>query len=110
MLFLVEDHIARCRAPGELRVTYVAHDREQPGAAIAAPKPTRVTHRTHETLLHRVLRVLVVAQEPARQVVGVVEPAEQALLEFLCFFPIHQPPFSSRSAVVTVNHRHLASS
>src|SRR5579872_3724903 len=46
MLFFVEDHAARCRAAGELRVTYVAHDREQPGAAIAAAKPTRETHRT----------------------------------------------------------------
>ena len=95
MLFLVEHYVARGRAgAGKLRVTDVAHDREQPGPAVAAAKAARIARRPYERVLDRVLRVLVVAQEPARQVVGVVQPAEQALLELLCFFPIHQPLFS----------------
>jgi len=53
--------------PGPARV---AHDREQPGPRVAATERGKETVSPQKCLLNHVIRIVVVAREPAREVVG----------------------------------------
>ena len=54
-------------------VTGVADNREQPGAAIPAIEAAEKLKRAQAGLLNHVFRVLVIAGQPAGQVVGRIE-------------------------------------
>jgi hypothetical protein len=59
----------------------VAHDRQQPRAAARPAEPGEVPDRPEQRVLHGVLCVVVVAQQPARDAVGHVEVDEDLQLE-----------------------------
>src|SRR5581483_2584373 len=67
--------------PAEPGVAGVPHDREEPGAHVSAPEAAEVANRPEEGVLHRVLRVVVVPEEVARQRVRRVQVRESQFLE-----------------------------
>jgi hypothetical protein len=62
-------------------VEAVAHDSQEPGTAVAAAEPAKELERAQAGLLDHVLRVGVVARQPARQIVSGVHMRHDALLE-----------------------------
>src|SRR5713226_6310624 len=62
-------------------VAGVAHNGEQPGAAVPAPKPFKKTQGAEIGLLHQVFRIVLVAGQPARQIVGGTKVRQNLLLE-----------------------------
>jgi hypothetical protein len=55
------------------RIAGVADDSKHPGADIAASEATKKSEGPHEGFLDHVLRILVVAGQPSRQVIGSIE-------------------------------------
>src|SRR5256885_11315237 len=58
----------------------VAHNREKPRPRLAAQAVEEAEGAQH-CLLHDVLRVVIIAREPAREVIGRVEMQQHQLLE-----------------------------
>src|SRR5215831_34450 len=54
-------------------VTGPTHDGEEPGTALPATKRAKEFPRPHVGFLHDIFRILVIARQPAGQVVGGVE-------------------------------------
>jgi hypothetical protein len=87
-------------APGVRRV---AHDAQEPGArAAVVTEIVEEPQRAHESLLHHVLRVLVVAHDPPREVVRGIKVRQHAPLEArnLCGGVVH--PLVTESSHCTV--------
>src|SRR6185295_1609446 len=62
-------------------VVRVAHDREQPGAGVSPGEGMEVLERAQIRFLHHVLRLVLVARQPAREAVGGVEMRQGDLFE-----------------------------
>src|SRR5215475_13364340 len=69
----------------------MTHDRQQPGASLAAAKPVKELVGAQEGLLHDVLRVVVVARQPARQIIGRRQVRQDGLLKLSEFAWLSQP-------------------
>src|SRR5262245_2425993 len=67
--------------PSQLRVADVANDRQQPAAAVATTEARQRAVCSHARLLHGVLGVVVVPEQPTREVEGAVEVRQHELLE-----------------------------
>ena len=59
----------------------VAHDLQQPASRVVAAKAADVAQRANERFLHDVLRVVIVARDPASQVEGCAEMRQGEALE-----------------------------
>ena len=81
-----------------LNVTGVAHNREQPRAAIATPVAAEELVGAKGRLLHDIFCVRVVAHEPARKIVGSVQMRQNSLLKVREFIIFLQTLFSLRHA------------
>ena len=85
-------------------VTSIAHNRQQPGASVSAVEAVKKSERAQVRLLHHVFRILVIARQPARQVVSRIQMRQYDLfktseLDFFSqpyFLRLNRPPFYSR--------------
>ena len=64
-------------------VAAVSDDRQQPRPRITVTESVEVTQRPQHRILHRVLRVVLVAQEIASESVRIVQMRQHQLLESL---------------------------
>ncbi len=62
-------------------VANISQDRHQPGLAVSAPKTGKGLVRAQVSLLHGILGILVVTQEPAGQIVRGIEMGQENLLK-----------------------------
>ena len=79
------------------RIRCVPHDRQQPRAPVAAATAANEAERSHARLLRDVLGVVVVACEPARQVVGGVEMRHDEAFELGLLFVVAHVSLSFQS-------------
>src|SRR6266540_3392798 len=70
----------------------VADDREQPRPRVAAREAVEVTERAEGRILNDVLRIVLVANEVPREIVGGIEMRHHDLFESLHFRVRHLPP------------------
>jgi hypothetical protein len=59
----------------------IVHDREYPGAWIAATKPSRKPKSAQIGFLHDVLRVVIVTNQPSRETVGGIHMRKERAVE-----------------------------
>src|SRR5579871_1943697 len=88
----------------------VAHDRQQPGAAIPALKSGVESQGAQAGFLYDIFRILVVACQPARQIVGGVQMRQHSLLEITISLRVRQrlfPGCASLSSPYTLRGRLL---
>src|SRR5712692_9078063 len=79
-------------------VAGVAHNGEQPGPAVPAPKPFEKPQGAEIGLLYQVFRIVLVAGQPARQIVGGAEVRQNLLLESRDLISVGQPLLLSDAA------------
>src|SRR6185437_2673898 len=80
------------------RPAAVAHDREEPGTRVPVAKAGEKAKRPQRRVLHRILRVVLVAQQIAGERVRVVEMRQDQRFEPLDLLWYHGVPFQSWSA------------
>src|ERR1022692_1040492 len=74
-------------------VSGIAHDRENPGAQIPAAKSCRKPDCAHVGLLHHVLGVVIVTNQPSREVVRSIHMGEEGAVEIDSFGFVGQSRF-----------------
>ena len=65
----------------EPRVTSITNNQKQPKTAIAALKAIKKLISAQKRFLHHIIGVLILARQPTRQVVGVVQMWQDTLFE-----------------------------
>ena len=63
------------------RITDIADDGEQPGSAVSAAEAVEGTMRPQAGVLHGILRIVWVAQQPAGKIIGGVQMGQHKLFE-----------------------------
>jgi hypothetical protein len=79
-------------------VAGVAHDAQQPWPRVVAAQAVEKTERAQIGLLHRIVRVLFVAQQPAREVVGRAQMRQCRRFEVSRAVGQRNPPPCSQTA------------
>src|SRR6516164_6247013 len=102
VLFFVEgDRLLRCPVLVEPGVAGVAHNSEEPSAAVATTEAPKELEGAEIGLLHHIFRILVAARQPPREIVCGVHVGQDRLLKprelagnlQLLYFPLwsHEP-------------------
>jgi hypothetical protein len=82
MDLLVELHVfAAGSPPAKPRQTRIPDDAQEPRAPVRTSKVIEVSDRAQERVLHRVFRLVRVAEQVARQVVRDIQIRQDALVE-----------------------------
>src|SRR5438067_6668823 len=78
------------------RITAIPDNRQQPGSRVAAAKAFKRPQRPQASLLHQILRIVIVSDEPAREIVRAIKVRQHRLLEERQLLRLGQAPSLSR--------------